>query len=468
MTLSQLLLVLRARHKLILGILAATVGVVLLLSLILPKSYKATATLVLNYTGIDPVTGIAYPGQMMPSYLQTQVNIIKSRSAAIKVVKELKLAERPDLREKFESATEGRGNIDDWIGERLLKKLEVVPARDSNVVDLSYQARSPEEAAAVANAFAAAYQETSLQLKVAPARGAASYLNDQAKSLRESLEAAQKRLSAFQQEHGLSSADGRFDVESLRLTELSAQLVTVQGQLTDARSRQRNSKADNTASPDVLASPLIQNLRSQVAQAEARFAQTEARFTADHPSYLQARAELDRLRAALERNVNAATSGVASSASILQEREAALRNAVNEQKTKVLQLNQARDQLSLLAKEVESAQSAYDNATKRVNQTHLEGRFNQPDATVLNAAQPPFKASFPNLPINIGLALLAGLLLGLGAGLMAEMRDRRVRTAADLAEAMQLPVLGSIDWKLHRKTSARLPGAPTPQLLAHH
>lgn len=465
MTLSQLFLVLRARRTLVLFILISCVAIAVAGSLLLPKTYKATATLVLNYTGIDPVTGIAYPGQMVPSYVQTQVGIIKSQASAIKVVKDLGLANDPRVQERFQKARKGRGNIEDWLAQGLLRKLHVVPAKESNVVEVVYESHNANEAAAIANAFATAYQATSLQLKVAPSRSASTYLNAQLNSLRDSLQAAQARLSAFQKEKGLSSADSRYDVESTRLSELSAQLVQVQGQLMDAKSRRANSRSGGSESPDVLASPLIQNLRAQVARAEATFTRTDEQFTPDHPAWQQAKAELNRLRAALANNEKAVTGSVQNQAAILTQREAELRTAVEAQKAKVMELIQARNQLALLDKDVNRAQEAYDSAFRRVNQTNLEGRFNQSDAALLNAAVPPFEPSFPKLSLNTALGVLFGILFGVGGGLLAELRDRRIRSAVDAADALQLPVLGSVDWTVRQSSNTPLFGQAPARLL---
>lgn len=447
MTFSQLFLVLHARRKIILYTLLATILAVLVVSLLLPKSYKATTTLVLNYKGIDPVTGIALPGQLTPSYMATQVGVITSKSVAMKAVQELKLADDPAYQKKFMNETDGEGNIEDWLAARLLKKLDVVPAREGNVVDISFSGASPQFAAAVANAFANAVQNTNIELKVEPVKKASLYFNEQIKALRSNLESAQNRLSKYQQEKGIASAESRYDLETLRLNELSTQLVTVQNQLTDAMSRQHQAEGKTPGeSPDVLASPLIQNLRASLAQAEAKRAQVAERFTPDHPAYQESSAEVRKLRAELAANIKAVSNGVGNSARILQQREAELSAALAAQKAKVLELNRGRDQLSVLSKEVESAQHAYDSATQRVAQTNLEGHFNQSEVAVLNQALPPFTHSSPKLSLNLAAATLAGLLLGIGFALLAEMTDRRVRSASDLADTLQAPVLGAIDW----------------------
>lgn len=466
MSFSQLILVLRARTRLILSTMVLCVLLAVLASLVLSPTYTATASLVLNYTGIDPVTGVAYPGQMVPSYVKTQVDIIKSPSTALKVVRNLGLATDPELQKKFQKATEGRGQIDNWVAEGLLKKLNVIPNRDSNVVEVAFKAKSAEEAARLANAFANAYQATTVQLKATPSRSASSYLNEQLKTLKENLTAAQQRMTEFEQKKGLSSSDSRYDVESMRLAELSAQLVQVQGQLVDAQSRQSNARRGQSESPDVLASPLIQTLRSQLAQAEASFARLSERFTPDHPAWQQGKAEVDRLKSELAGNEQAATGGVRNQAAILRQREAELRVAVETQKAKVMDLNQARNDLALLAREVTTAQESYDAAYRRVNQTSLEGRFNQSDAVVLTAAVPPFEPSFPRLPLNTAAGLLLGIIVGVGVGLLAEARDRRIRSVVDASDALAWPVLATLT-ATGQQPRRGLFGRSAPRLLTY-
>lgn len=471
MTFSQLMLILRARRAVILITLFIALTAAIAVSLLLPRTYHATTTLVLNYKGIDPLTGVAYPGQMVPSYMATQIGILQSMGVARQVSEQLRLADRAEYREAHQAATSGRGDIDDWIAGLLQKKLEVVPARDSNVLEVNFEGPDPELAASIANAFAAAYQATSIQLKVEPVKNASLYFNDQIRALRTELEAAQEKLSAYQQDQGISNAEGRFDVESVRLNELSAQLVTVQNQLMEAQSRRRQSQdAGGNASPDVLSSPLIQNLKAAVAQAAAKFSQVSERYTSEHPHYQEAQAELTKLRNELADNMRATSQGVANNARILQQREAELNKALSEQKAKVIQLNRARDVLAVLSKDVDSAQHAYDAATQRVAQTNLEAQFNQSEAAILNPARTPYRHASPRLSLNLALAGIVGLLIGLGLALLAETRDRRVRSGRDLAEALQVPVFAVVDWGIRKGPRARLlpdwisrPRLPSPQ-----
>lgn len=172
--------------------------------------------------------------------------------------------------------TEGQGTVRDWLADLLLSKLEIVPSRESNVVDISFKGNDPQFVAAIANAFADEYQKTSTQLKVDPLKKVAVYFNEQTKLLRDSLEAAQSRLSKYQQEHGIVSVDNRLDVESNRLNDLSAQLVAAQACRWRRRRASAWPKAVNSESPDVASNPLVQNLKLSLATSESRLAEDGA------------------------------------------------------------------------------------------------------------------------------------------------------------------------------------------------
>jgi chain length determinant protein EpsF len=446
MNFSQFLLILRARRNVVLMTLLATVVVTVVVSALLPKTYKATSTVLLNYKGVDPVTGMPAPGQLMPGYVATQVDIITSKNVALRVIDQLKLAQNPDVIEQFRQDTDGKGSVRDWLAELLLKKLDAVPSRESSVVEISFKGADPQFVAAVANAFADEYQKLTVQLKADPSKKAASYFNDQTRQMRDALEAAQSRLSKYQQENGIVSLDGRLDVENNRLNDLSAQLVAAQAQQMEAASRQRMAAGKAGDAPDVANSPLIQNLRASLASAESKVAEIGQRLGQNHPQYQAARAEAAQLRANLNAQIQSTANSVGNNAQVLAQREGALRAALAEQKARVLELNRTRDELNVLQKDVESAQRAFDATTQRLAQTRMEGQAEQSEVAILNPAVAPIDPSAPRMLLNTILALILGSVLGMTFGLVVEMLDRRVRSTGDLAGVGDVPVLGNISW----------------------
>jgi chain length determinant protein EpsF len=446
MNFSQFFLILRARQRIIWITLATVVALTVVVSLLLPKTYKATSSVLLNYKGVDPVTGLTLPGQLLPGYMATQIDIITSKNVALRVVDALKLADSPAVVQQFNDATGGKGTVRDWLAALLLKKLDIVPSKESSVVEISFSGGDPQFVAAVANAFADEYQKISVQLRVEPMKKASTYFDAQTKQTRDALEAAQARLSKYQQEHGIVNADNRLDVESNRLNDLSTQLVVAQGLSSEARSRQDMASGNASASPDVASNALIQNLKVSLSAAEAKFADVSQRLSQNHPEYIAAKAQLDKLREDLRAQQTLISSSVGNNAQIMKQRENAIRAATAEQKAKVLELNRTRDEMNVLLKDVESAQHAFDAVALRSAQTKIEGQSEQSDISVLNPATPPTEQAQPKVVLNVLLALFFGTLLGVGLGLGAEMLDRRVRSERDLAEALQIPVLGAISW----------------------
>lgn len=444
MNFAQFLLILRARARIILITFGLTVLTTVVVSLLLPKSYKATTSLVLNYKGMDPITGIAIPAQLMPGYMATQVDIITSHNVAVKVADMLKVAESAAAKKQFNEATEGKGDIRDWFADLLLKNLDVEPSRESSVISISFSGSDPQFAAAVANAFAEAYQLTNIHLKVEPSQNAAAYLSAQAKILRDNTEQAQARLSAYQQEKGLTSAFEQLDVESAKLNNLSAQLAMAQSQAIEASSRQAGAHGNAEESPDVASNPLVQSLRVDLARAESKLAELAQRIDRNHPQYQAAQAEADKLRSSLQEEIRRATGSIGGSSRIYLQREAELRAAVAAQKSRVLTLNRSRDQLMTLQKEVDSAQRALDAVNQRYTQTSLEGQANQTEVAVLNPAIVPIEPSSPRIFLNVLLSVFLGGMLGAGFGLLAEMMDRRVRSREDITEVLDIPVFAII------------------------
>lgn len=443
----QFLFILMARRTLILGVLAASVLLTLAVNLLLPNTYRATASVLLNYKGVDPLTGVTTPGQLLPGYMATQIDIIGSKHVALRVVDSLKLANSAAVREQFLAAADGRGNIRDWLAELLRKKLDILPSRESSVVDISFSGADPQFAAAVANAFAEEYQRASVGLKTEPMKKAASYFGEQTRQLRDNVETAQARLSKYQQQKGIVSLDNnRIDIELSRLNDLSAQLVAAQSAVMEAASRQQVASGSTGVSPDVANNALIQSLRISLTAAEGRFADIAQRLARNHPQYQASQAELTRLRGELQTAMATVARSVGSNADVLRQREQALRTALAEQHARVLELNRTRDELGVLIKDLDSAQRAFDAASARAFQTRIEAQSEQSDIAILNPAVAPLEPSAPRVLLNTLAACIIGTVLGVAAALARELQRRPVRSSDDLLILDAIPLLGAISW----------------------
>jgi chain length determinant protein EpsF len=439
MNFTQFLLILNARKWIILGVLAITLILIAAVSLLLPKEYTATTTLIVDSKSKDPVTGQLLPSQLFPGYMATQIDVIKSSQVAQRVVRDLKLANNPATRQQFMDATQGKGTVEQWLADVLVQKLEAEPSRESSIINLSFSGADPQFAAAMANAFAKSYILTSLDLRLTPARQTAEWFDQQIVQLRQKVDEAQQKLTAYQREKGIVESEERLDVETRRMADLAGQMVAAQSASFDATSR----TGQSANLPEVNNSPVVQNLKVQIAQGEGKLAELSKRVGANHPEYLRLQAEVASYKGKLAIELGTATRGVSATAGAARQRVNDLSGAFERQKTKVLELKQQREEATLLARDLENAQRIYDSALQRYGQTRMEAQSTQTDIAILNPAVAPNNPSKPRVLFNLLLGVFFGTLLGVGIGFLVELLDRRVRSGQDIA-GLDIPVLGEV------------------------
>lgn len=472
MTFGQFLSILRARKWAALLVFLLVVTTTVAVSLILPKQYDATASVVVDIKP-DPVSAMVFPTMTMPSFMATQVDILLSDRVALRVIRDLKLLENSDLREQWQTEGEGKGTIEQWLTTVLQKNLDVKPSRESNVINIKYRSPDPRFAAGLANAFAQAYIATTLELRVDPAKQFSAFFVTQSKEARTALEEAQAKLSAYQREKGIIAADERLDVENARLAELSSQLVQIQAISGESGSRQVQAQgASGDRLQEVLSNPVIGSLKADLARNEARLKELSSKFGDNHPQVVEAKANLAELRSRIDAEVGRVTGGVAVTNTINRQREAQVRADLEAQRSKLLQMKAVRDEGQVLVREVESAQRAYDNVMQRLSQTELESQANQSYANLLTTAFPPAEHASPKVVLNAALAIFLGALLAVGFALMLELANRKVRQPEDVVASLGLPVLGVLPKPNAKRFVAgrqslmlqqRVVGLPAPQ-----
>lgn len=461
MNLNQLLLIVKARKWLVISTFTAVVVLVVGVSLLLPKKYTATAAVVINSKNPDPINGMILPGAMLPTYVATQIDILRSDRVAQKVVRALKLDQSQVLRDQWRDDTNGEGNFDAWLAELLQKKLDVIPSKESSVINVAYVATDPKFAAALSNAFVQAYIDTTLELRVEPARRFGALFDEQATQLREKLEQAQNKLSAYQREKGIVATDDRLDVENARLADLSSQLVLLQSLSAESRSRNAQANANLT---EVLNNPVVAGLKADLSRQEAKLKELSASQGSAHPQVLQLQANINELRARMEAEINRVTSSVSINNTVNLSREAQLKAALEAQRQKILQLKAQKDEAAVLVSDVANAQRAYDALQARSAQTSLEGQSNQSDVSILKIATPPADPSFPKMIINTAVAIVLGGMLSVGLAVLRESRDRRIRLEGDIAQFTKSAYLGTMPVALEAKKGALLPVKSPPRL----
>jgi len=440
MSIKQILRIVWARKWLVLALLVLVSVAGTVSTMMLPKQYTAESAMIVEMR-VDPVLGAIAPSLAAPGYMATQIDILKSERVAARVVKMLGVERSPAAVAQWRESTNAKIPLERYFANLLQRGLQVEPARGgSNVINVSFSAQDPIFAQAAANAFVQAYMDISVELRVAPERQSAAFLDDQTKVLRNNLEVAQAKLSKFQQDKGIVVSDERFDQENARYQALTTQLSAAQAERVDAQTRAANS--GGPTSPDILFNPAVQGLKSQLATAETRMTELSAIVGKNHPSRIQLEANIGELRqqiAAESRRVSGGTSTLSRSSG---QKVAELQTMVDEQKKKLQTLRADRDLEAVIKRDVDTAQRAYEGISSRVGQVILASNNNQANTRLLSPAVEPLEPSRPKVFNGVVASFGGGLLLGILAALAWELIDRRVRDPEDMMVMAGVPVIG--------------------------
>ncbi len=460
MSFGQVLSILKARWLAALLVFVLTVGTTVAVSLLLPKQYTANASVVADFKP-DPValisTGLASSG-----FMATQVDVIMSERVALRVIRNLRLADNPQVRELWLQDTEGQGSIETWMVTFFQKQLEVKPSRESSVITVSYKAPDAGFAAAMANAFVQAYLQTTLELRVEPAKQYSTFFDTRAKEARDALEKAQSKLSAFQKENGIIASDERLDIENARLNELSSQAVMLQALASESGSRQAQARGESADKmQEVLNNPLISGLKADLSRAEAKLQELQARLGDYAPAGGGSQGQHRRAAQQGRRRSQACHQRCwrqqQHHASTCRRRSGVAGGAAHQG---VAPEGGAR-RGSVLLRDVESCTARF-----RTCHAALEPEFARKSehAEQHSSADGGDAAIAPVIATRCAQHRAVGgarpVLLAIGIALLLEMMDRRIRGVDDVAETLGLAVIGI----LPKPTSRALLGGNKPSL----
>jgi uncharacterized protein involved in exopolysaccharide biosynthesis len=383
-----------------------------LASFLMPRSYRATVSLLVDAKDEqslgDALRPLLMPQEQM-SYLQTQVDILTSPKVAREVVQDLHLAQTPAALAVLGVKPGRDGRTEDRLVEVLRHDFKAETSQ-SSVIQGTFTCADANWAAAIANAFAKAYVNTMLELRVAPTRAAAAWFDEQLKTLRANVEDAQAKLAQAK-----LTAQAKFAAHPERL-------------------------------PQVMDNPFIQQLKTEVLHGEAKLRELATQYGVNHPAYRRQVSENQSLRARLQtemRKVAAGAAGVGAAAGAGAQYGAEWPGGAG-----VARLAPLVD--PVLARNVETAEHAYETAMQRYVVSQVDSRASQTNVTVLNSAVPPLSAYRPNVPLNMALSLFTGVVLGGILVILLEMRSPVIRTSEDLMGVGQVPLLAVLGDEVKR------------------
>ncbi|WP_286748026.1 GNVR domain-containing protein [Aquabacterium sp. UBA2148] len=442
MTLTQILLSIQARWRLVAGVFVLVFITLLALLASQPKQYKAQASVMLDVKSADPVDGDVIPALGVASYMATQVDLLRSERVLRRALTLLRAHESESTVQRWQEETGGQGDMLTWLSEVTLRRLEVQPSRESNVISFAYAGATPQVAAEVTQAITKAYIDTNIEIRVDQAKQYTNLFDARAKQLREAVEAAQLKLSKAQQEGGVLVSDERLDFETARLADLSGQVLAAQVSAGESGARTDISRGSGVKMQEVLNSPLLSTLTAGLVAEEARVADLATRLGENHPDLAKARANVAQMKTRIAEETQRVVGGVAVTDRLASTKLAQLRTAYDAQRLRVAQLKTLRDQLSVLQRDVDNANQAYSQAVAKAAQIEFQSQARQSNVTVIRSATVPARAASPNLRNGLLLSVLGALLLGVVVALTFEWLDQRVRHETDVTVMLGRPLLG--------------------------
>ncbi len=445
---AQMLAILRARQMTIWIALALTVLSTFALTKILTRFYTATAEIFIDYRADDPLTGRQFSAMLDESYMQTQVDMIKSEGVANRVIDVTGMMSLESVKPMIEK--DGQAKAKSVLAAQISTDLEVLLRRSSRVVELRYTTDSPTRARDALNAAVQAYMDLVQQINSAPAKSRQEQYSGQLETLRHELDAIQKSITEYQQKFGIVDTDERLDTASKQLNELSSRQSAAQSLQLEANGKRRAIEATIKSGvpaseiPEIAQQRGLPELRLKLADLERQTAEIGSVFGRNHPKFKIVNAERETLQQRLSRESQIALNSVLVEEQRFNQQAHALSSEIQNKQKGMLEMKKHRDVIASYQRQMESVQKIYNSAIQKYDELLMASNVNSPRLAVLRWAVAPYTYSRPKLQSNLLASIPVGLLLGLGLVFLTEVGNRRLRHIDDLERELNFKVLGRV------------------------
>ncbi|MDA9503281.1 exopolysaccharide biosynthesis protein [Bradyrhizobium sp. CCBAU 11386] len=452
---------------LMIAVFLACVALAFLYVISAQRLYSSTASLIIDSRKISLTQQQQSAGSDAPiesAMIDSQVEIIKSDTIALSVIKDLRLLDQPEF------TGDGGGLIGNIVGSvfsafssatprseyqrqrlalnRLQQNLAVKRVGLSYVIDIYYRSTSPDRAAQISNAVAEAYIVDSLEAKYNASRRAAVWLQDRMKELRAQASGAERAVADYKAKNNIVDAGGRLLSEQ-QLAELNSALTGARAQRAEAQARleritailkaddeDRNVILNDLATvADTMQNPVIVKLRQTYLDYAAKESDWSARYGSNHLAVINLRNQMREIRRSIKDELRRTAESFKSDLEIAKSREEASQKSLNEAINRSNDTSQAQIVLRDLDSNAQSARALADNFLQMYMVSVQQQSFPITEARVITPAAVSLGPSSPKTLLILLGGVFAGGLFGAAAGFIRDMMDRVFRTAPQV-EAM--------------------------------
>jgi exopolysaccharide transport family protein len=439
--------------------------------------YRGTTTIQINKENpqIVDFKEIFAVNTMDMDYYQTQYKILESRTLANRVIQALKLSEHPEFQPKPETAfqqskskilsslsasfsSSNSNSSDNPSGndlsgneketsliDQFLKKLKVEPIRNSRLVKIHFNSKYPQLAAQVSNTLAATYIQQNLEARFVSTEQAKEWLTKQLEDLKAKVERADEDLQVFGSRHDIISLEEKENVTMLRLTELNEALTKAEAErmAKEALYKQTGGR-DLDSIPTILENKLIQDLKQSYIQLEAQYMKLSETFKPEYPEAVRLKSQMETIQRRLNSEIDKMILSIKNDYESSLRRETLLRQAFQQQKAKVLEMKEKGIQYNILKREADTNRELYKGLLQRMKEAGVSAGITASNIQVVDQAEIPTKPYKPNKTLNLLLAAVVGLFLGVGLAFFFEYLDNTVKTPEDVEQLIRLPSFGMV------------------------
>lgn len=458
----SVLLMLRRNLLLLLTIAAVALMLTLAFALLVRPTYTATARVMLDsrQTKVVDFKEVLSGLTADSNVVDTQVQVLRSRVLARRVVNDLHLLNNPEYNPKPKAtkffglvpnnpAKVSEDELTDRVADKLISHLKVARSGSTYVIEVSYSSHSATESAAVANAFADDYLTEQLEAKYDATRRASEWLSSRLAGLRSQVESAERAVESYKSANGLLSAEGN-NLTEQSISELNAQIASAKAGAAEAEARlstarrqlQNGSNGEDVG--EAINSPVVQQLRAQRGEVSRTVADLQGRYGPRHPDLLKAQRQLADIDEQIQVEVRRIISNLDAQTQVARQRANSLETSLGHYRGTLVSNNSASVRLNELERNAESVRTLYQSFLDRFKQTSAQEGIEQSDARILTNASVPQGATFPNIPLLGVMGLVLGLFLGGAVVYIREALDQGLSTVGDLERKLGLRHMASV------------------------
>jgi len=448
---------------LMIGALAVCILLGVVVTFLSTPIYKATAQVQIDMKEAKIIEGadVQSPSGDSDRYLETQVDVLKSRSLAREVATQLGLFRDPtflpQMHMKAAESPQGSFNLAQTKREQVLDALQgnlkVKLPVDSSAVNVSFQSPDRALSAKVANSFADNFITSNLRRKFDTSAYARQFLENQLKQIRQRLEESERALIDYARSARLiDTGSGQTGSQSGPSSLTTSSLIQLNQNLSQAisdRIKTEQRWRETVASPlmnlsIVQQNPAVSALIQQRAQLRAQYQQNAKRYDSTYVTQQELQAQINTLSAQAERIATELRDGIRQDYAVAQAQENALQSQLTAFKSTTLAEQDRGVRYNILRREVDTNRTLYDGLLQRYKEISAAAGISANNISIIDRADPPVGPVSPRPLLNLALSIVAGLLVGSALVFLRENFNDLIRSTHDVERMLGMPAVGVI------------------------